>query len=311
MADQGQFANAFSLLQNDYESASNCLALGYYWYWSIVYGELENDTMVSFRSSEKGIAKSNNSFEFVFESRNSLKNAMISCPRNGLVFKAAGLQSWSKVKKLSIEQGQELEADKAQLYFKKALEYGVVDSLTTYGLAEALEYNAKYAEAIRYYLKSYNINKNQVQALLKVSSCFGKINKWDSCYSYAHMAELRAENDEQLATAYRLKAESNWQGFNKKKDARKLFLKSLRTNPGNYDNEISYISFLQASRKYRKACKRATDLLENQPYHEHINVGLAYIFKYKQLTKIYNTAAERHGKESVIGAYILSNRPKL
>lgn len=307
LASSGDIENAFNLLKVELETNNRCKALGYYWMWSIQYGDMVNDSVVTFRSKSTGLSVKPD-FSYTFSSKQKLIQLIEQCKSTGILHHAAGMYYWKQTQKLSLNEGQEAAASKSLNHYRLAMRYGSIDSLSTFGLGQALEYHALFAEALRYYHKSHEFNNNQNRTLLKISACHGKLSHWDSCRIYAQKVVLRAESDEELGVAYRLIAESYWQGKQQKKKSKKFYKLSLSKDYSSYDNRISYIEFLHTIRKHKKACNAAVRLLVEQPYHNHIHVGLTYIFQKRELDEIYDKALKELGGKSAQGKHILTSK---
>ena len=316
-AAAGNYETAFQLIE-DQKETDQCRVLGYYWSWVALYSDTRNSLTVQFPSGSSSKNVLGTTFTYKFKNSEAL-GALLNtgCSSNGNLSKAAGILSWEllenyKTSALSkrIELGYlkkdvELEkleeayqekflnlSDKAGSHFKKALQLGVYDSITTFGLANSLEYQSKYREAIRYYKKAYALNSNYYLALLKTAACFGKTGDWDSCSVYAQKVIFRSDEESELAVAHRLQAEAFWYGQKNKKKAKKSYKKANKLDAGEYDNSISYIGFLQESGKHKKAMKQAIKFLKNNKDNSHIYSGLSFIFKDKEMGKIIKKASD-------------------
>lgn len=337
-ASLGNFQLAFQLLE-DHKEADKCRVMGYYWLWVAIYTDMPESLTITFPNNNSHASKLvlHDAFTYSFKKDETPGPLLIKCPKNGNLHKVAGMMNWKKLedlqkddsyKSLTTEAGKysddELQkmlnrkkenhfdlcdkyAEKARFHFKKALEYGSYDSVTTFGLAQSLEYQAKYGEAIRYYSKAYNINSNYYLALLKTAACFGKISKWDSCSIYAEKVLFRSEDSMQLSAAHRLQAEAYWYGKKNKRNAQKSYHKAFDLVKDDYDNGLSYLEFLQDRGKTTKACRFASKFVGIHATNPHLKVGLEFLFKEKEIGEIVKKALKKASKGSN-KALIISNR---
>lgn len=296
LASQGNYKSAFALIENEAERENDCTALGYYWLWSLQYGNKLTDSSFRFvsNSTNKGFGIAN---IHTFKTNQTLERLTDRCPTNGSINQAMGYRYWKEATETVNLEQEALLMDKSVEYLQKALRGGAYDTLSTYYLAIGLEFQAKFGEAIRYYQKTYGLDDSHYQSLLNAAACFGKLSQWDSCIKYAQTVLTFTDDIQEKATAYRLKAEAI-AGKEDRKSAHKLFKKSLKLTPNDYDNNLAFIEFLYQKRR-GKACKRAIDLLDNNIFNKHIHVAYDFIFSADDALKIYEKSLKKLKEGSV------------
>jgi len=294
LASDGNFATAFALIQGEAEGDLNCHAIGYYWDWSLQFGEKVNDSTYQFQANKNQVFGA--TFLYSFTAKMMLQNALKRCPNNGPLNKAMGYQKYQlALKSNNLDKEGDL-MNSVVLHMRQAIRGGTNDSITNFYLGLGLEYQSKYGEAIRYYKKTYALNDAILQSLLKVAACYGKLNQWDSCYHYANEVLSFAEIALIKATALRLKAEA-LAAKKQRKNAKKLFVKALKWFPTDYDNHLAYVEFLYDTKK-KKACKEAVKLLQQHIYHRHVYAALAFTFNREEREEIYQNVIDELPKES-------------
>lgn len=287
LASNGNYETAFALLAGEAERDLDCHALGYYWNWCLEFGQKVNDSTYTFPSKTEQVF--GKVFIYQFKWRQMLDYTLAKCPKNGLLNKAKGYQLYLGALEAVDLKIEEQKMGEVISHLKRALQGGANDTLTNFYLGQGLEYQSKYAEAIRYYKKAFQLDDGHLQSLLKVAACYGKLNEWDSCYSYADFVLPIAESSHTRATAFRLKAEA-LAALEKPKPAKKLFKQAMRLIPDDYDNHLAYIDFLYPNQK-KKACKEAVSLLRKNIFHRHIYFAYEFMFDQKDREEIYNRVA--------------------